>query len=285
MTANQGASQEAIQYHYDVGNAFYAAWLDRTMTYSAALWPDSGARAATLQAVQEAKLDWHLAGAPLGAGRRLLDIGCGWGGLIRRAQDTKGFAEAVGLTLSAAQVAWIAEYVADDSVKIALCPWQDFKTAEAFDAIVSIGAFEHFARPGLTRDEKLACYADFFAFCAKNLTVGGQLSLQTIVWMEAEAGKDENLPANFFPESDLPYVAEIFQAAEPHFHVMQSHNRPRDYSLTLRAWLKNIRDQRETLMAEHGEDTVGRYMNFFTTFVLGFDQGGIGLTRMKLIKR
>lgn len=286
MTDNRGASKEAIQFHYDVGNAFYAEWLDPTMTYSAGIWPDSGDRTVSLQAVQERKLDWHIEGARLGAGRRLLDVGCGWGGLIRRAQETKGFAEAVGLTLSDAQAAWIRERHGDDSIRVEVCPWQAFRSDQAFDAVISIGAFEHFAKPDMTRAQKVASYADFFAFCARTLNAGGTISLQTIVWMDIEPGTEsQNLPAGFFPESDLPYVGEVFEAAEPLFHAVKFHNRPRDYSMTLRVWLKHIRDRREELTQTYGAEMVERYMKFFTGFVLGFDQGAIGLCRYKFVKR
>ncbi|GAB5469513.1 MAG: hypothetical protein Kilf2KO_25430 [Rhodospirillales bacterium] len=286
MTENRGASKEAIQFHYDFGNDFYAEWLDETMTYSAGIWPDSGEKAVSLRSVQERKLDWHLEGARLGQGRRLLDVGCGWGGLIERAQQTRGFDRAVGLTLSEAQAAWIRERHAEDPIEIEVKPWQAFRAAEPFDALISIGAFEHFARPGMTRAQKLASYEDFFAFAAKSLTAGGTISLQTIVWMEIEAGKEaESLPADFFPESDLPYVSEVVQAAERHFHMTRFHNRPRDYSKTLRVWLKSIRDKREALTERYGEEAVARYSKFFTGFILGFDRGAIGLTRMKFVKR
>ncbi len=285
MQRNRGASKEAIQYHYDVGNDFYAAWLDESMSYSAAIWPEAGA-AIDLRQAQERKLDWHIEGSKLGHQRRLLDIGCGWGGLIQRAAETKGFSQAVGLTLSEAQAAWIAEQQRDRRVTIEVAPWQAYQVIDPFDAIISIGAFEHFARPGMTRAQKIDSYRAFFAFCAEALSPGGTLSLQTIVWMEIEAGREaDNLPADFFPESDLPYVSEVIQAAEEVFHLTRFHNRPRDYSKTLRAWLKGISDQRESLIADHGEAVVMRYMTFFTRFVFGFDRNAIGLTRMKFIKR
>ncbi len=286
MRDNQGASKEAIQFHYDVGNAFYAAWLDETMTYSAGIWPEGRGGLESLHEAQLRKLDWHLEGACLGAGRRLLDVGCGWGGLIRRAAETKGFGQAIGLTLSEAQATWIGEHLGDERVRVSVCPWQSFESGDPFDAIVSIGAFEHFAKPGMTRAEKLTCYGDFFAFCAETLAEGGSLSLQTIVWMDIEPGTESrNLPADFFPESDLPYLLEILQAADARFHLTRFHNRPRDYSRTLRAWLKAIREQRGALTEAWGEETVTRYMKFFTAFVLGFDSGAIGLTRLKFVKK
>ena len=120
MTANQGASQEAIQYHYDVGNAFYAPWLGPTMVYSAGLWPDDRRAPCTLEDAQLAKLDWHLdsAGLAAGGGGRLLDVGCGWGSLMDRALATGRAGEAVGLTLSDEQAAWVGRHHAGKAMRV-----------------------------------------------------------------------------------------------------------------------------------------------------------------------
>ena len=286
MTINQGASQEAIQYHYDVGNDFYAPWLGPTMIYSAALWPDDRQAPCTLAEAQHAKLDWHIAGAGLAAGDRLLDIGCGWGGTMRRAVEQAEIGEAVGLTLSDAQADWIGGHHADAPISVQVRPWQDFGSAEPFDGIISIGAFEHFARPEMDRAAKIAHYADFFRFCADNLKPGGSLSLQTIVWMNVQPEDEaKNLPLHIFPESNLPHVGEVFEAAAPAFHPMRFHNRPRDYSRTLREWIRGLGNHRQELAALADAETVKRYRNGFTGFVLGFENGVIGLTRYSFLKR
>ena len=80
-----GASPAAIRHHYDAGNAFYAAWLDASMTYSAGRWAGDGRIARTLEEAQLAKLDWHLDAAAVMRGARLIEVGCGWGSLLDRA--------------------------------------------------------------------------------------------------------------------------------------------------------------------------------------------------------
>src|SRR4051812_37792768 len=98
-----GASAAAIAHHYDVGNEFYALWLDPSLTYSCGLWyADEDLAAAQLN-----KLDWHLDHAGARGAKRLLDIGCGWGSLLRRAVQAHDVAHGVGLSLSAAQLRWI----------------------------------------------------------------------------------------------------------------------------------------------------------------------------------
>lgn len=286
MSLNQGASQEAIQYHYDVGNEFYAPWLGPTMIYSAAVWPDTPDRTIALDDAQNTKLDWHIGQAAIPKGGRLLDIGCGWGGTMRRAIDSAGIGEAVGLTLSDAQAEWIRAHHADLPVSVQVCPWQAFRDPAQFDGIISIGAFEHFARPEMDRAAKVTHYADFFRFCADSLKPGGRLSLQTIVWMNV-APEDEvkNLPLHIFPESNLPHVPEVFEAAAPYFHPMEFHNRPRDYSRTLREWIKRLGANRAELAAMTSAETVKRYRDGFAGFVLGFETGVIGLTRYGFLKR
>lgn len=286
MTQNQGASQEAIQYHYDVGNDFYAPWLGPTMIYSAAIWPDDRRQPCSLEEAQYAKLDWHIESAGLAKGGRLLDIGCGWGGTMRRAIDSTGIGEAVGLTLSDAQAEWIAEHHKGHPMRAEVRPWQAYRDRQPFDGLISIGAFEHFARPEMDRAAKVAHYADFFRFCADSLKPGRRLSLQTIVWMNV-AGEDEvaNLPLHIFPESNLPHVSEVFEAAAPFFHPMAFHNRPRDYSRTLREWVRSIGKNRNELAALTSAETVQRYRDGFSGFMVGFERSVIGLTRYSFLKR
>lgn len=101
-----GASAEAICYHYDVGTEFYRLWLDHNLTYSAARWDDPCRIAGgpvSLELAQDAKLDFHLKALGIGRGDTLLDIGGGWGSMLRRAVEQYGIAAATGLTLSADQ--------------------------------------------------------------------------------------------------------------------------------------------------------------------------------------
>jgi cyclopropane-fatty-acyl-phospholipid synthase len=283
---NKGASAEAIQYHYDVGNGFYSTWLDKSMTYSAALWPDVDFANFTLEDAQAAKLDWHINGLGLNAGDRLLDVGCGWGSLMHRAITSRDLSAAIGLTLSKEQASWIAANIGDAPITVRICPWQEYADEKPFDAIVSIGAMEHFARPEMDRTKKVACYSEFFEFCSKNLRNDGRLSLQSITWMNIRPEQErESLPDHIFPESTLPHLAEITAAAEPWFHVIEMHNRPKDYSRTLRKWVENIRLHRDKLSDLHGAETVERYINGWGVFIIAFQRELLGLSRFRLVKR
>lgn len=284
--ANKGASREAIQYHYDLGNGFYSQFLGETMIYSAALWGHRDSTKLDLTQAQNSKLDWHIASANLKPGQRLLDVGCGWGGLMARAVAQKNISQAIGLTLSDEQAAWINAHESDPRIAVQVRPWQEFNCEDPFDAIVSVGAIEHFARPEMNRAEKLECYSDFFDFCSRNLGDGGRLSLQSIVWMDIAAENEvARLPLDFFPESNLPRQMELIEAADPWFNLIEMHNRPRDYSRTLREWIRNIRANRDMMQSGFGKENIERYLRAFSLFMYGFEAGVMGLSRFCFVKK
>jgi cyclopropane-fatty-acyl-phospholipid synthase len=280
---NRGASAVAIQQHYDAGNDFYAAWLGTTMAYSAARWlPDEGPD--DLDAAQERKLDWHLAAARAHGAARVLDVGCGWGAILTRLRDRAGVAEPVGITMSPAQAEWIA--AREPGLQVAVTPWQDFRDPQPFDAIISIGALEHFARPDLDEAGKIAAYSDFFAFCAESLKPGGRLSLQTIAWLELpRAEQRANLPEKLFPDSNLPNFNEIAAAADARFTVRHAEHEPFDYARTLRAWIRNIRAAEPSFSPRYGAALVKEYLQNFMLFTLGFESRRISVYRIILEKR
>jgi cyclopropane-fatty-acyl-phospholipid synthase len=100
---NPGASVQAIQHHYDLSNAFYQLWLDRSCTYSCALWQEGD----SLEAAQLRKIDFHIEQARVKQGDRVLDIGCGWGSTLNRLVEKYQVQQAIGLTLSETQSQWI----------------------------------------------------------------------------------------------------------------------------------------------------------------------------------
>src|SRR5712692_2932993 len=138
---NPGASSAAIQSHYDIGNDFYRLWLDRDLNYSAAMWePDD-----TLDSAQLRKVDYHISQARAEGATRVLDVGCGWGAMLRRLVETRGVRWAVGLTLSNAQASW-TRALGNPQIEVQVESWSDHHPTGPYDAIISIGAFEHFAK-------------------------------------------------------------------------------------------------------------------------------------------
>ena len=216
MTAAAGsdpawAAAAAIRYHYDVGNEFYSLWLDRSLTYSCAMPEGAGD---TLEAAQDRKLRYHLDAIGADRARGVLDIGCGRGSLLGHLSAGGQVPRAVGLTLSLEQAAYVRarQY---PGVEVRTDSWMSSEPEAGFDGIVSIGAFEHFARPDDSSAEKVRVYREFFRRCGQWLNAGGVLSLQAIAY--ANMSRDDAsqfMTDEIFPAADLPTLAEITTAAE-----------------------------------------------------------------------
>ncbi len=172
-----GATRHAIEHHYDVGRDFFRLWLDARMVYSCALW--RGDIDDDLDRAQMAKLEWHATSAQVDGVSRVLDVGCGWGAMMGYLVAERQVGHVTGLTLSGDQFSAIPP---SDQIRVLLEDWRDHRPPAPYDAIVSIGAFEHFARPDLSRSQRREVYGSFFDHCALWLCDGGRLSLQSIAY-------------------------------------------------------------------------------------------------------
>jgi cyclopropane-fatty-acyl-phospholipid synthase len=275
-----GASPEAIRAHYDVGEDFFRLWLGDDLVYSAALFEGDE----NLEAAQRRKLDHHIAAAGVTEGARVLDVGCGWGALLRRLVQHARADEAVGLTLSASQAAWIRQ-MQMPGVEVREEAWRDHRPDRPYDAIISIGAFEHFAKPGLTPAAKLAAYREFFDFCRGGLKEGGRLSLQTIAYV----GSGTTLPAfiadEVFRESELPLIWEPIAAAEHAFELVALRNDREHYERTLRLWQRALTARHDEAVALVGEAAVAHFQRYLKISAMSFKVGAIGLLRMSFVRR
>jgi cyclopropane-fatty-acyl-phospholipid synthase len=278
--AKPGASQQAIQFHYDVGNDFYHLWLDETKTYTCALW--NGAR--SLQEAQEKKLDHHIVEAGAANAARALDIGCGWGPALRRMVDHHGVRRAVGLTLSQAQAEYI-DSLGDRRIEAHVESWFDHVPAEPYDAIISIGAFEHFARPDVSLAEKIDGYRAFFDRCHRWLRPGGRMSLQTIAYEKADRPNiNPFILEKIWPETDLPRLADIATAVERKFEFLRLRNDRHDYVRTCAEWVKRLEQHRDEVVALVGEEVHRRYVHWFKLSMVGFHTGTMSLLRISFAR-
>jgi cyclopropane-fatty-acyl-phospholipid synthase len=270
-----GASRAAIQAHYDIGDDFYHLWLDPSMTYSCALWHEGD----SLQLAQERKLDFHAEQACVRGARRVLDIGCGWGSLLTRLIQVHQVSEATGLTLSDSQADFVKR-LSVPGTHVAVESWTEHRPATQYDAIVSIGAIEHFARPETSSDERVEIYRRFFQNCRTWLAPGGSMSIQTSAY---EKGRFiQGAIASIFPESDLPRLLELVAALEGLFEIVSIRNDPKDYATTCRAWLARLRENSERASALVGDQIVRHYEAFLDAAARGFDAGVFGLLRLRL---
>lgn len=247
---NQQSRRRAFrigEHHYDIGNDLYTAMLGRTMAYSCGYW-SSGA--ATLDAAQEAKLDLICRKIGLQRGQRVLDIGCGWGGLVKFAAERYG-ASAVGITVSKEQAALARERCVGFPIEIRL---QDYRELdERFDHVISIGMFEH-----------VGCknYRTFMDVVARCLKDDGLFLLHTIGGNQSVRRTDPWIGTYIFPNSMLPSIAQIGHAIEGRFVMEDWHNFSADYDRTLMAWHANFTAAWPQLRAKYGE-RFGRMWTFY----------------------
>lgn len=279
---NPGAGVKAIQHHYDVSNDFYRLWLDRHMVYSCAFWGQED----TLDSAQIRKFDYHIEQSRARGAKRVLDIGCGWGGLLLHLVNQNHVEHAVGLTLSRAQLQSV-NGLNHPQIEGRLESWSDYNPADHFDSIISIGAFEHFALLESSSEEKIAGYRDFFSRCHQWLKPGGYMSLQTISYGDIPRDKrhtDLFIANEIFPESDLPRLADIAEAIEQRFEIVSLRNDRWDYARTMRLWFEQLRANRKAAAALVGEEKVVRYERYLRTFIYSFELGAFLLLRMTLRK-
>lgn len=283
-----GASAADIRAHYDAGDAFFALFLDPSLAYSCALFTHADA---SLEEAQAAKVDWHLDHAGVGPGTRLLDIGCGWGGLMERAVWNRNAASAVGLTLSAAQAAHVMTS-SSPRVRVLLQDWRAHDADARYDAITSVGAFEHFAQTGLSAPDRVNAYRAFFRRCAGWLAPGGRLSLQTIAYPAHfdRAAYDASdygafVRARIFPQSDLPDLSEILEAADDTFEAEIIRNDRRHYATTTRHWVARLRARRAEAVSLVGAQRVADMERYFRISIGAFEIGNLQLLRIGFRRR
>jgi cyclopropane-fatty-acyl-phospholipid synthase len=282
-TSPRGASSEAIQHHYDVDNEFYALWLDRTRTYSCAMFrAEDGDGDDALEVAQVRKLDYIAEAVHAGGVKRVLDIGCGWGGMLAHLAREFAVEDLVGLTLSQAQQDYVhATHGARFDVR--LQPWEGHQPSQRYDAIISVGAFEHFARPDASEQERVAGYRDFFARCHAWLAPGARMYLQTICYDRADRSQfPEFFRDSVFRESDLPRPHEVLAASDRLFHLVELRNDAADYARTLLHWRTRLWARRREAAALVGEDVVRHYLKYLGLSQVSFHTRSTGLLRVTL---
>jgi cyclopropane-fatty-acyl-phospholipid synthase len=277
-TSTGGAAQPAIEYHYDVGRDFYRLWLGERLVYSCALWPEE--LDDDLEAAQTAKLEWHATGARADGVARALDIGCGWGAMIAYLTGQRHVGHVTGLTLSSDQA---SATPSSDRVEVRLEDWRDHEPTSPYDAIVSIGAFEHFSRPDLARSERRAIYRSFFDRCAGWLNEGGRLSLQTIGWEDFDPEKEVGtsfFKEEIFPDSALPQLSDIVEASEERFRLIAFRSDADHYARTLRIWQQRLEANKVQADEIVGHDTYRRYLRYLRISRAMFERRDCTLFRL-----
>ncbi len=249
-----GRAKRNAQAHYDIGNDLYVAMLGPTMAYSCAYWKDVD----SLDAAQNAKYDLICRKLQLKPGMKLLDVGCGWGGLLRFAAENYGV-EATGITPAKEQVAYIREKVAKDSNKITVLE-QDYRepVAQKFDRIASVGMFEHVGPKN---------YRTFFKHIENLLIDDGLFLLHTIASnKKTHYSTDPWTGKYIFPGGRLPSTKQMAKGFENIFLMEDWHNFGAYYDNTLMAWHKNFIEAWPQLNDNYDE----RFKRMWEFYLLSF---------------
>lgn len=220
-------AKKVAHQHYNMGNDLFAAMLDSRMIYSCGYWKN----AQTLNQSQAAKLDLICQKLQLKPKERLLDIGCGWGGLARFAAEHYGVS-VVGITISQQQYDFAREYCKDLPIEIRLQDYRD--VSEKFDKIVSVGMFEHVGHLN---------YRTFMQTVHHSLSADGLFLLHTIGNNEPALFANEWITKYIFPNGMLPAPSHICKESEGLFVMEDWQNFGAYYDKTLMAWHQNFTEK------------------------------------------
>jgi len=275
---SRGRDASAISHHYDVSNTFYEWVLGPSMAYTCACYPTEDA---TLEEAQAYKHDLVARKLGLRSGMRLLDVGCGWGGMVRHAAREHGV-RALGVTLSEQQAAWAQRAIADEGLSgLAEVRHLDYRevTETEFDAVSSIGLTEHIGKAKLP---------GYFAFLLGKLKPEGRLLNHCIT--RTDDSEPARRPSGFiyryvFPDGELEapgYLVSLMHDAG--FEVRHEENLREHYAKTLAGWCANLDAHWDEAVGEVGEGAARVWRLYMAGSRLGFERNHIQLHQVLGVK-
>jgi cyclopropane-fatty-acyl-phospholipid synthase len=278
---------EEIQAHYDLSDDFFGTFQDPSRTYSCAFYEREDM---SLEEAQLAKIDLALDKLELRPGMTLLDVGCGWGSVMKRAVE-KYDVNVIGLTLSKNQAVYcehlLTEIESDRSRQVFLRGWEEFD--QPVDRIVSIEAFEAFPKER---------YAAFFETCHRILPTDGRMVLQTILGHPLKRWPDMGIPITMtdlkfmrfiakeiFPGGAIPCDEDIANySGAAGFSLVQTQYLNEHYVRTLETWALNLEAAHDEAVAATSEEIYQRYMRYLTGCADFFQRGISELGQFTLTK-
>ncbi|AJW42199.1 SAM-dependent methyltransferase [Rhodococcus sp. 15-725-2-2b] len=267
---------EAIHHHYDVSNAFYEMVLGPSMTYTCAAFESADQ---SLEAAQENKYRLVFDKLGLKPGDRLLDIGCGWGSMVRYA--ARRGVKVIGVTLSQEQASWAQKAIADEGLSdLAEVRFSDYRDVPEtnFDAVSSIGLTEHIG---------VHNYPSYFAFIQSKLRDGGRLLNHSITRPDnrAHAKAGSFIDRYVFPDGELTGSGRIItEIQDVGLEVRHEENLREHYALTLAGWCRNLVENWDACVAEAGEGTARVWGLYMAGSRLGFERNVVQLHQVLAVK-
>jgi cyclopropane-fatty-acyl-phospholipid synthase len=270
--------RQAVTYHYDVSNDFYGLWLDRRLVYSCAYFHSSDE---DLDSAQERKLDYICRKLRLQSGQRLLDLGCGWGGLVIHAAQHNGV-HATGITLSQPQADWANESIAQaglaDRCRVLVRDYREVDEPSSYEALVSVGMFEHVGA---------AMLPAYFAQAWQLLKPGGVFLNHGIA--NTTADRPRRGPSfsdtYVFPDGELLPISTTLRAAEESgFEVRDVESLREHYVLTLRHWVRRLEAHHDRALRFVDEPTYRVWRLFMSGSAHGFTTGRLNVYQTLLVR-
>lgn len=267
---------EAIHYHYDVSNTFYEYVLGPSMTYTCACYPQVEA---SLEEAQDNKYRLVFEKLRLKPGDRLLDVGCGWGGMVRYA--ARRGVHVVGATLSAEQAAWAQRAIAEQGLsELAEVRHTDYRDIgeSGFDAVSSIGLTEHIG---------VHNYPSYFRFLQSKLRSGGLLLNHCITRPDNKSTTTAGgfIDRYVFPDGELTGSGRIItEVQNVGLEVVHEENLRHHYAMTLRDWCRNLVEHWDEAVAEVGLGTAKIWGLYMAGSRLGFESNVIQLHQVLAVK-
>ncbi|QYC43877.1 Cyclopropane-fatty-acyl-phospholipid synthase [Nonomuraea coxensis DSM 45129] len=269
---------EAIHHHYDVSNRFYRWVLGPSMAYTCAAFPEEGS---SLEEAQFAKFDLVARKLGLKEGMRLLDVGCGWGGMVIHAAKHYGV-KALGVTLSKQQAEWAQKAIADEGLQdLAEVRFMDYRDVQetGFDAVSSIGLTEHIGKDNVPA---------YFAFLYGKLKPGGRLLNHCITrptGKEKTFNKGGFINRYVFPDGELESVGWLIRQMEDlGFEIHHEENLREHYAKTLRHWCDNLDANWEEAVQEVGMGTARVWALYMAGCIVGFERNKVQLHQVLAVK-
>ena len=282
----------AVSHHYDVGNDFYENVLGPSMVYSCAVWPDftdapsdgtaTEAVPASLDDAQRAKLDLVCRKLQLQPGRRLLDVGCGWGSMVMHAAEHYGV-RATGITLSGEQASYARKRIADAGltaqIEIRVQDYRDVRDGP-YDAISSIGMAEHVGSQG---------YLEYARTLYSLVRPGGRVLNHQIARrpLADEEGYhvDEFIDRYVFPDGELsPIGTTVARLEEAGFEVRDVEALREHYARTLRAWVANLEAAWPEAVAATSEGRARVWRLYMAACAVSFQRNRIGVNQVLAVR-
>src|SRR5215472_191438 len=275
---SMGRDASAISHHYDVSNTFYEWVLGPSMAYTCACYPRADA---SLEQAQEYKFDLVARKIALRPGMRLLDVGCGWGGMVMHAAR-KYRVRALGVTLSEQQAIWaqraIKEAGLEDRAEVRHLDYRDV-TETDFDAVSSIGLTEHIGKQNLP---------SYFSFLNGKLKPGARLLNHCITRPDNASPsimREGFINRYVFPDGELEGPGYLIGLMNDHgFEIRHEENLREHYAKTLAAWCANLDAHWDEAVAEVGQGTARVWRLYMAGSRLGFDRNVVQLHQVLGVK-